>query len=669
MRALFSMHRVVARAVLVVIFALLILSFALWGTGDLLRGRVSRGAVALVGDAEIAQGEFLRAWQNREVAHGGERGRREADEALRLLVDSELLAQEGEHLQLRLGAEDISLEVADYVAFQGPTGEFDALRFENFLVGTGFSEAEFADRFGRDIQTQRLQSALLSGVQGSEPLARLLTEYDELRRVGRYIRIVTESRPEEELPPEADLEAYYETIKNDYRSHEFRSVSWVWLDADALRSEVEVDESALREVYEELLESRFTEAERRTFWQEVVGSEEEARTLLKEYATLAEEMAVEMESEVGEVKADTGTGTGAEAEAEFVVAESTEGNAENAGDAEESLIWDDIFADVSLGPVTTQELDESVAAALFAANAGLLTEPVESPFGWHVLALGAIEAEVVTSFEDARSELEEQYIDAAVSNRVIEEANRFDEVLNEGLTLTEAGSALGLELESGTFNSFGYDQEGAQLEGLIADKRFRDAVFALEETDLGETGLLAETEAGGYYALRMDEVIPRADRPFSELVDAIGDRWQGERKSESASALAEELAERVRNGESLETLAEELELEVETTEPLARRAQWPLNYLAVDLFGITEKDAVRVSEIESDFAVAVLEDVEGADFLSRESREALFQREGELRIDRLNEVFGQYMDALREQYGVSVNDALVTQVIESPYLR
>ena len=686
------MHRIVARIVLMAIFALLILSFALWGTGDLLRGRISSGAVASVGGAEIPQGEFLRAWQNREVPQGRTRGQREADEALRILVDSELLKQEGESLRLRLGAEDISREVADYAAFQGPGGDFDPLRFENFLRGTGFSEAEFAERFGRDIQTQRLQSALLSGVQGTEPLARLLTEYDEAQRVARYIRVVTEDQPETELPPESELEAYYETIKNDYRSHEQRRASWVWLDPEVFRAEVEVDESALREAYDESVETRFTEPERRTFWQEVVASEDEARSLLDEYAARADELAATVDVP-DDVSADSdGDGDGdnngvADGDSDGAVAGDNEGievvvNGDNnsvgngdsnsvaeAEETEEEPVWNEIFAAAELGPITREEIDPAMADAIFAADAGLLGDIVKSPFGWHVVAVGDIEAEVVTSYDDARAELEEEYIDSAIADRVIEEANRFDEVLNSGLTLAESADELGLDLGSGSFNSFGYDPDGAQGEGLIADKSFRDAVFGLDETAVGESGLLAEAETGGYYAFRLDEIIPRQDRPFEELVDAIGDRWQGERKTEAAEALAESLAVRVRAGETLDALAEELELEVETTEPLARRARWPFNYMAVEMFGVTDEDVVRTAALESDFAVLVLDGVEGADFALRETREALFEREGELRIDRLNELFGQYMEALRDNYGVSVNNDLVTRIVETRHLR
>ena len=662
MRALLATPRLLTRLAIGIIFALIILSFALWGTGDLLRGRVTAGSVARVGPLEIAQGEFLRAYNTREVPQGRQRGQAQADEAIRILVDSQLLSLESEKLELAIGEKDLTLSIAEFPGFEGPDGSFDPARFRFFLESTGFSEAEFADRFRLDIQAQRLQSALFAGAQANPVTAELLAEYELGQRTARYIRVKSEDQPDPELPGEEALAAYYEEVKERYRTQELRRATWLWLDPALLSEQVEVSEEKLRELYEELRDERYLVEEERSFRQVVVASEEEALTLIAEKAVEAEALA-----EAGEEAALDGALSRGLTEA---AGADGANNADGAGDADgadEAAVTTALLEGELLGPLPPSSMQEDVAAALFAVGqeTGLVPDPVESPFGWHVLEVAEIIPGSETPFEEVREALEEEYVRLAADERGVEEANRLDELLGSGLSLEDAAAEAGFIAGGAVFNRFGQDEEGTALEGLPADRGFLQAVFTEERT--GESGLLREAQqAGGYYAFRLDAITPPADRPFADVREEVLERWTAEQKSDAARALAEELARRFREGEALEALAEEHGLEAEESESLARSTGWPFVYLANELFDLEGEEDAAVAALEQDFAAVTLAEAAPPDSGSEEARRAFWQQAAALRNQRINELFAGYMAALREDYGVEIYEESIAVALD-PY--
>lgn len=642
----FSTRRLVAKGVLLVIFGLLVLSFALWGTGDLLRGRVSTGSIAQVGDLEITRGEFYRAWNNQAVDPGGRRGRQQAESALRVLVDGSLVGQETERLALQIGREDLENVLAEFEPFQDVTGAFDPLRFQTFLRNSGFDEREFAERFGRDVVAQRLQESLLSGVRAPVILSEALVAHEETERTARYIRVVAD----EDLPAplsDTELEAYYEEVKEGYRSYEFRRVSWLWISPENLEADLEATESQLRTRYDEELETRFTVAAERSFRQEVLPDEEAALARIEELKILAEELAAAPAPAGPDLSGLTVTDEDGNP---------IEGITFAAPEAPPPVLLD---GQDTLGPLPANEMVAEVAVLLFAEGQeiGLVETPVESPFGWHVLEVVSVVAGSETSFEDARADLEAELLRGLALDGAAEEANRLDDALGRGLGLEDVALELGLEVLSGRFNRFGSDEDGETLEGLPSDGGMRAEVFAT--TDLNTTGLLSESrDLGGYYSFRVEDISPRADRVLEgELREQILERNQEERRGQETEARADAIADRVRAGETLETIAAAEELEVLTSDSLKREAQYPFRNFALSLFGLAAEgqDAVSVAPLERDFAVLQLDSSAPPDLDSEETRSAIQLNRARLQNEIVNELYEQYLDALREQYPVKIN--------------
>ncbi len=642
-----SAQQLVAKILLGIIFAVLVISFALWGVGDLLSGRVSGGVVAKVGSTEILQGEFLRTYFSQQVPQGQVRGMRQANQALSLLVDSEVLAQEAKRLGLKVGDQELREEVEKFPAFQDFKGEFDALRLEGFLQNSGYTRSEFSERFALDLNAQRIQGAVLSGALMPRSLAEQLVTYDQTKRSAEYLRVTRESQEQPEEPSEETLADYYAGVKDSYRTQELRKVTWLWLAPDRFADEAIITEDELQARYEELKDTQFSVAEQRAFHQEVLASEEEAKARLAEL----------LEKEEAKPKAAIDT---------TALQESIVSQFSGQQNVTITPVYDNLLSGERLGPYAAEGLQADVAAALFAEGQalGLVSEIVKSPFGWHVLEVAEIKAGSVTPFEEVRETLESSMREAIAAERSVGEANRLDELLGRGDSLEDIAAAVALQAETQAFSRFGQDADGAALEGLTRERRFLEAVFA-SETALDETSLLFEgREVGGYYAWRLDEVIPAADRPLEEVRDSLIERWQNEKQGESARTLAEEILEKAEGGASLAELAEDYALEVTLSDPLVRRAAWPFFSFAEELFQLGD-GAFAVTELEQDFVVLTPVSTELPDYEAREIREQVLRDEVDLRIAVVGEVFEQYMQALRSAHEAITYDEQVAHIVEN----
>ena len=728
MRALGSAGRLLTRVVVAVIFGLLVLSFALWGGGDLVRGRVSAGAVAEVGGREIQRGALFRAWNNQPAPAGGRRGRREAEAALETLIDSELVALESEALRLRVGREDLEGALGDFPPLQSASGEYDPARLAPLLRGIGFSEREFAERFSQDVLAQRLQGSLLSGVRAPEALARMLVERDSHRRRARWIRVPSAPQADEAgadaaadageaaaadgaeaeaaddpfAPTDAELEEFYEEVKDNYASHERRTVSWLWLDPSVLEEGIEPSDEEVAERYEADLDTRYTVHGERSFRQEVFDDEEEARARHAELAERAAALAAEAEAAAAaaaEAEADGGDEAEAEAADDAPAlpdirivgpdGEPIEGITIGSPSVESEPPAPEIIEGARLfGPLPASEMPPETAEALFAEGqgVGLVPEPVASPFGWRILEVVSATEGSVTTLEEAREGIADELRREAALDRAAEEANLLDDALGRGLTLEQAAAEVGARVETTTFNAFGLDADDGQVEGLASDEDARREVFAAPESEVGRPSLLLEARGlGGYYARRIDAVEPREPRPLEgELRGQVRERLIAERRREAAEERAEALAERARAGEALDDIAASEGLAVEEGEPMSRSERWPFSAFAAALFSTDGGDRVRVAPVEDDFAVLVLEEVlpdgaggaegaaaadEGADGSGDGEeggppREAVLSEAGRLQGEIANEIYGQYIDALRERHEVRINPEQVDLLVE-----
>src|SRR5690606_1712213 len=162
-------------------------------------------------------------------------------------------------------------------------------------------------------------------------------------------------------PTDADLAAFYEANKERYTAPEYRRVTAVLLRPEDLAAEMRVSEERLREAYDSR-QAEFRTPESRGVSQLLFTEEAAARSAYERIA---------------------------------------------AGES-----FDAVAADIpsaqrtDLGTVHPGDLfPEAVDQAVFALPAPGVTEPVQSPLGWHLLNVSEITPAATIPFEQAQERL------------------------------------------------------------------------------------------------------------------------------------------------------------------------------------------------------------------------------------------------------------------------
>src|SRR5499433_876929 len=130
------------KAVMAGVVGFLVISFAIWGIGDIFRG-FGRNAVATIGDTEISIEQFRQFYNERLQQLGRQLGRPiTPDEARARGLDRQLLGQliaettldeQARKLRLGISDEEIAQRIRSDPSFRGPTGQFDRTRFEQLI--------------------------------------------------------------------------------------------------------------------------------------------------------------------------------------------------------------------------------------------------------------------------------------------------------------------------------------------------------------------------------------------------------------------------------------------------------------------------------------------------------------------------------------------------------
>jgi peptidyl-prolyl cis-trans isomerase D len=600
------------------LFGLLILSFAAWGIGDMIRTVSGESVVAKVGGVKISPAEFQEEYR-REISRlrslfGGEI---DAEQAKSLgLVDS-VVERMVRRVLFDLGAADAGIRIADGVvvdeiqaspAFRGDNGKFDRLAYEQVLRNNNLSEARFVQMLRGDLARNQLLAALGAGATVPRALVEPLYRHRQERRVVEVATVTADSQAAKvPAPTDDDLAAYHQANPSRFTAPEYRALTAVLLKAEDLAAEIQVPEEKLRETYEQR-RGEFGAPERRTVQQMVFADEATAK---QGYERLAK-------------------GEGFVAVAKDV-AKMAEG-------------------DVALGTLVREELPPDLAGPTFDLAQGAFTAPLQSPLGWHILRVTAIEAGRQKSFDEVRADLRAEIARDMAIDALYKLGNRLEDELGGGATLDEAAARLNVKpLKVTAVDSRGLDPDGRPVAGLPNDKFLRVAFGLASGADSALTDLGPE----GYFVVRVDSITPASLKPLEKVRNEVAAAWTAERRAAAARAVAESVVEKAKSGD-LNAAASTTGLTVTATDPFlrgGREANVP-QPVASAAFSLKAPGDVSLAT-GPDGAYAVrLKEIRAADPAADAGAVARLQ--AELGQALANDLWVQYAGALRARHGVTV---------------
>ncbi len=612
-----------AKAILV----LLILAFAaFFGFGDFASVRRDM-TLATVGDIDITASQFQRELQQAQARFGAdfdtERLRQLglADMTLRQMIDRGLFDQAVGRLGLTVPDAVIREQILANPAFRNAFGQFDRLAFERALSNVGLSEQGYVATSRRNAVRGQLVSSVTGGGAVPDILAQSIYKYRQERRVTE-VMIIPHDAFDIAAPDEAAIAQFHREYPERFTAPEYRGLTFITLAPEDLLSEIQVSEDQLRDEYEARLDSYAT-PERRLVEQMIHA--EQAPVVTARRRIEGGEDFVRVAAEISGLSAE----------------------------------------DIALGWVTRDELPAETAAAVFALSSGGYSEPLETPFGWHLFAVKEVVPESVRGLDEVRDGLSREMKLERAKDVLFELANKVEDELAGGAGLEETTQRLALKLRTlEAIDVTGRDKAGQPIADLPAATEFLRAAF---EADSGVETALTQTDDGGYFILRVDRITPPSVRPLETVREEVAAAWTARQRAETARTKAEAAAQRIKDGAEMASLGRELGFEVRTTLPLSRdgaNADPAISALTLAaLFGL------RLGEVSSGptpggdaHVVARLGEIRPANpAADREEVERLGET---LRVMMANDLLEQYRAALAADFKVSVNQRVLESVLD-----
>ncbi len=598
---------------------LLILAFAVFGIEDIFRGRTDTSVAKVNGDP-IAAEAFASEFNRMRSRFGAQTGQPiPTDQAIALGIDrmtldqmisERVIDQKARELGVTVSDARLAAEITSTEAFQGPTGAFDDVSYKRLLRQNGLNAAMYEDILRKAMVRADVLAALGTGIAAPRGLARQIHRFTGETRELRYFVIPAESAGTVPEPDDADLEALHQDRAFQFTAPEYRTFTYLLLEPEQLMDTIAVSDEEIAETYEFRKES-FREPETRAISQILFDTAEaaaDARQRIAEGATFRD------------IAAEQGL-------------------------SEE---------DTALGTMTREDLaDEQVAEAVFALEEPGVTPVIEGLFGFVIARVGEITPGSERPLEDVRDELRDEIALERAKDAVFDMLSRLEDGLAAGQTLEEVGNALDLPVVTlENVSQTGETVDGTPAENLPADPGVLISAF---DTEPGLEAPIEDTSTGGYFTVRVDQIVPSALRPLETVRDEVAALWRDQQLETLLEEKAETVADQVRNGETLETVAQTVGSPVATPlEPFARDDQDDVLSAPVlnDAFNaplqgvVTGPDrtgenyvVVRVTNIlpapEADSAVRALRET-----MSRQLTEDLGQ---------------QVIASLRNEYDVTIN--------------
>ncbi len=531
-----------------VIVGLLIISLSIWGGMDaIIGGFTGEPEVATVNGQDITEREFLRTVQMESQQRlmqmeNPDQSLLDEDQIRRDVLDAlireAVLTQDA---QSQGGLELTDADIDSLITQMPPQfqvdGQFNRDRFVATVRNVGMGVAEFRESMRKNYVVNQIRAAIAqTGVVAPENAAHLLAIQNQTRDF-RVLTLDGSSVQDQVDVTEADVQAFYDENRDQFRQPEQVDAAYITLSQGALAESIEVAEDELRSYYEERAEE-YAREERRAAHILVEAGDEGQATLAtiqqrledgESFAVLAEEYSVDTVS------------------------------AQEGGD---------------LGFAGRGVYDEAFEDALFGLEEGEVSGPVETSFGLHLIKLEEVRRSDVPAFDELREDLRLELARTKASERFAEVRSQLADAAYAADDLASPAEELGLEIR--VVEGVSRDGGAAPFDhaGLVRQLFSEDVLEGGYNTELIDVGdnvsvvarvreyheprqleladveseirrILERTETREALAARVDELVAQLESGTSADELGAGEWQQFEDQGRSVSGLSPRVVQEV----------------------------------------------------------------------------------------------------------------------------
>jgi peptidyl-prolyl cis-trans isomerase D len=624
-----AMRSKAAGIVVKILFSILVLSFAVWGIGDYSFLRRTDPTAIQVGSVKIASStldqQYRTALDRMRQQFGGQLDAETAkqfglvDQVVQRLVTQGLLDKAASDLGIRVGDDVLRARIAADPQLQGAGGQFDPQRFQQLLFQNNLSEAGFVELYRHDLARGIVTDPLYIGVRPPDVLVDRLYRYRNERRGGESVFVAASSFADVGTPDDAQLKAVYDDNKDRFTAPEYRALTVVRASADDVASQITVTDQQIQDEYR----ARLSELR--------VPEKREVEQLL--YADEAGAKAAVDKLKAGAKFDDLAK--------------------ENKQSPETTR----------LGEVSKDDQLPGLTDAIFALQVGQVSDPVRSPFGWHLLRVSKIEPGKEPTLAEVKDKVTTDLKQRLAGDAAYDYATKLEDAVSNGASLEEAAAKVGLKaVKVPAVDAQGLGPDGKPVAVLAGATEPLKAVF---DTAEGSDTQLVDSGDSAWFMMHVDGITPSALRPLADVRPQVVALWQDKQRQEAAKKRADQILEGVKSGKPLQVAGQPFGLNPQPIAPVLRaggfnpRATVPPEVNA-RMFQMKPNDVATVPSRDGVFVVRMTQIV-AADPAS--DADGVEKVRSDLRQQFGGDVAAGYVAALRQRIGVTIDQDAIDKVM------
>ncbi len=560
------------------LLAAIIVVFIPWGVQQYTSGRSSR--VAEVNGSIITLDDYRSTYTNLVEQVRQSFGNNVNDEliqtlglpkrALDQLIDRALMLQAAEKLSIQVSDDELAQSIGSIGAFQ-TAGVFDNQRYLNMLSRTQLTPEAFEVQQREAMVINKLQGFISGNIKVSDTEAQQWYKWNNTEVDLDYVLI--EPQQIKNIKPTAEeIQSHFEANKEKYKTDPELKIRYLYLNPQNYLDKLKILEEDIADYYESNLDKFRTPqtVQARHILMRVDQNAtpeqvKDARQRIEDALKLARD---------GQDFAE-------------LAAEYSEGPTKSKGG--------------DLGTFRRQDMVKPFSDKAFSMQAGEISEPVRTDFGWHIIKVEKVNPATVQSLDEARTEIEDKLKADRSRNLAYDEAEAVFDATFEGQQFIDIAKERGLKMINTDFFTQKKGPAGTQNARQLAEAAFKLPLNEVSEIqDLGN----------GYYLIEALEKRPAQIPELKDVEAEVKKDLIKEKKDAEALRQAQSILTELENDTTLTAAADKLNLKAQTTGLFKRNDSIPgIGYeseIAGAAFKLSDSDAFHKEPIKGQKGVYVI---------------------------------------------------------------
>ncbi len=612
-----------------VILFVIVIVFIFWGVGSVKSRRANR--VAEVNGEVVTVSEYKDVYDNLKDQYRRVYGSNLTEELLKMLnlkqqalwrlIDRKIMLQQARKMGLQVTDAQLAASIQSIKAFQ-TNGVFDPNRYQRLLARVRMTPEAFEVDQRQSMILSKLQDILLAGVTVSEAELRSYYDWLEAQVDIQYVLFSPEDLEVPQPSPE-ELKKYFEAHKKEYKTQPKVKARYIRIDPQKLKDKIEVSPEDIQIYYEDHLNS---------FKQEKTV---EARHILVKVAP----------------DADADTVAAKKAKAEEIYHQAVKG--EDFSSLAKRYSEDPSAKNGGyLGVLRKDSVVKPFAAKLFSMQAGQISEPVRTRFGWHVIKVEKVNPARTLSLDEVKDKIKDKILLDKARSMAYDRLEAVYEMTFDGGNLEKIGKQEKLTVaETDYFTSQGPKDKIAE------PAKFAQAAFALEPGEVSDI-----LELGGvFYLLEVVDKVPARIPEQEAVAERLKKDFIQARQDEKARQEAEAFVEAARKEKDFGAFCAGRKVVVKQSGFFRRSGTIPgLGYepeIIKTAFELSASDPVAEKPLKGRqgyYVISLKERRAPSDEQFAKSRKQVRER---LLSQKRSRVFDQWLKAVKDNSEIVIEDA------------